>query len=150
MEVILLKDVPKVGKKFTVAEVAAGFARNRLIPQKFAEVATDATVKRYERLRAQHEAERQVRADLLLKNLKDLEGVTVTMTERTNDQGHLFAGIHKEELVPVIKEQTNLDVDVDHIMLDKPIKEAGDHEITIAVGDEKAVFTLSIAKADEE
>ena len=144
MKVLFLENVAKKGRKYEVKEVASGYARNFLIPQKLAELATDKSITRVDKLRKQQEAERKIQDDLLIKNLSDLKEVTITMTEKANDKGHLFAGIHKEELIPVIKEQTQLDVDTEHIILEHPIKEVGEHQIEILVGGKKTMFKLVV------
>lgn len=144
MKVILLRDVPNIGHKYQVVNVADGYALNFLLPKGLAENASEKAVKRAETLLNQEVAEKKIKEDLLVKNLKDLEGVTVTMSGKANEKGHLFAGIHIAELIPVIKEQTRLDVDAHHIILEKPIKEVGEHKIDIKVQDKKATFTLVV------
>jgi large subunit ribosomal protein L9 len=147
MKVVLLKDVPKVGKKYDIKDVADGFAFNSLIPRGLAEVATPKAIQRVELVKKQDAAERKVREDLLMKNLKDLENVTVEIKEKVNDKGHLFAAIHKPELISAIKTQTRLDMDETHIMLDKPIKEVGEHTIEVKVGEKNAKFKLNVVAA---
>ena len=100
MKVILLHDVPRVGQKYDVKDVANGYGRNYLLPRKLAEIATEKAIAGVATLKTQHEGETKVRVDLLLKNLESLNDVTVVMQEKANDKGHLFAGIHKEEIIP--------------------------------------------------
>jgi large subunit ribosomal protein L9 len=145
MKVILLKNVPKIGRRLQVINVADGFAMNSLFPQKLAELATDDAVVRADKLRSYEEAEKQVREDLLLKNLQSFEGITVHAAGKANDQGHLFAGIHKEQLVPLLKEEAKIDIDPEYILLDKPLKEVGDHKVKVKVQDKTAEFTVVIA-----
>ncbi len=147
MKVILLKNVPKIGNKYQVITVADGYAGNFLFPNKLAEQATQSALVRVEKLMAEDTAQKAIREDLLLKNLKAIDGVTVEITEKANEKGHLFAGVHKEVLIPALKEQTRLDIDAEHIVLDKPLKEVGEHKVTIKVQDKTAVFTVSIKAA---
>ena len=79
-----------------------------------------------------------------MKNLKELEGVTITIVEKANEKGHLFAGVHKLEIVPAIEKQTRLQIDPEHIILDKPIKEVGIHEIKVKAGEKSIKFNLDI------
>lgn len=90
MKVILLKGVQKLGKKHEIVDVSNGFAMNSLFPQKLAELATPAAIARAEKLQALEEAERAIREDLLIKNLKSIEGVTLEMSGKANAQGHLL------------------------------------------------------------
>jgi len=150
MKVILLHDVPRVGQKYDVKDVANGYGRNYLLPRGLAEIATEKAITGVATLQAQHNEERKVREDLLLKNLEDLNDVIIIMQEKANDKGHLFAGVHREEIVPVIKEQTNLGVEADHIMLEHPIKELGEHEIEVKVGEKTATFKLVVEEKPKE
>jgi large subunit ribosomal protein L9 len=144
MKIILLKDIPKVGKRYDMKEISDGYALNLLIPKGLAVAATPDVVKRIDLERARDEGEKRVHQELLLKNLKELEGVTVTMVEKANDKGHLFAGVHKLEIIPAIEKQTRLQIDPEHIVLEKPIKETGIHQVQVKVGDKSIKFNLEI------
>ena len=147
MKIILLRDVQKVGRKYDVVNVAEGFASNSLFPKGLAEVATPKAMKRVEAAKATDLADQKVREDLLIKNLNDIAGVTLEMSGKANDKGHLFAGIHKDALIPALKEQTRLDIDASYIILDKPIKEVGEHKIEVKVQDKSVKFILNIVAA---
>lgn len=144
MKVILLKGVQKLGSKHSIVDVADGFAMNSLLPQKLAELATPKAIARAEKMKAQEELERKVREDLLIKNLKSIEGVTIEMSGKANDKGHLFAGIHKEALVPALKDAARIDIEAEYINLDKPIKEVGEHDVEVKVQDRVATFKVVI------
>ena len=144
MKIILLKDVPKVGKKYELKDISDGYALNLLIPKGLAIAATNDVIKRIDLEKTRDEGEKKIRQDLLLKNLTELTDVTITMTEKANEKGHLFAGVHKLEIIPAIEKQTRLQIDADHIILDKPIKEVGVHEIKVKVGDKTVKFNLDI------
>jgi large subunit ribosomal protein L9 len=144
MKIILLKDVAKVGKKYDVKEMSDGYAQNLLIPRGLAVAATADVLKRIELEKAREEGEKKVHLELLLKNLSQLDGVTVSVTERANEKGHLFAAIHKPEVVKAIFDQTRLQISEDHILLDKHIKEIGIHSIEVKAGDKSVKFNLDI------
>lgn len=144
MKIILLKDVPKVGRKYDIKEISEGYAQNLLIPKGLAVAATPDTTKRFDLERAREEGERKIQNELLLKNLQELDGVTITMVEKANDKGHLFAGVHKLEIIPAIEKQTRLQIDAEHMILEKPIKETGMHTIEVKVGNKSIKFNLEI------
>lgn len=144
MKIILLKDVAKVGKKYEIKDISDGYAINLLIPKGIAVAATPDAVKRVEIEKSRDEGEKKLHNELLLKNLKELNGVTINMTEKANDKGHLFAGVHKIEIIPAIQNQTRLQIDPEHIILEKPIKEVGVHQIQVKVGDTSIKFNLDI------
>jgi large subunit ribosomal protein L9 len=144
MKIILLKDVPKVGRRLDVKDVAEGFALNMLIPRGLAEIANVGSIKKIEQMRAKDLAEKKVQEDLLVKNLDLIKQTTITIKEKANDKGHLFAGVTKEMLANEIKKTARINIDPESIQLSKPIKEVGEHKITVAALDKKTEFTLII------
>jgi large subunit ribosomal protein L9 len=144
MKIILLKDIPKVGKRYETKEIAEGYALNLLIPKGLAIVATADAVKRISTEKAKADGERRVHEELLSKNLKELDGASITIAERANEKGSLFAGIHKAELAPHIQSQTRIQIAPEYIVLDKPIKETGEYVIQVKVGDKSAKFKLTV------
>ena len=144
MKVILLKHVPKTGNKYDIVEVSDGFALNSLFPRGLAERATPKGIKRVEDLKAGESAKIAVRESLLLQNLKDLSEVKITISGKANDKGHLFAGIHKDEIIHALKEQKQIDMDASHIVLDKPLKEVGEHKVDVKVQDKTSHFTVEL------
>jgi len=147
MRVIFLKDVPRVGRKYELKNVSDGYVKNFLLPKGLVEIATDKSLSRLEEIKKTEETERMVREDLLVKNVMDLEGKTIVIKEKANDKGHLFAGIHGAEIVKTIKKETNLDLDPSFIELEKPIRETGEHTISVSAHGKKAKFTLIVEAA---
>ncbi|MEK7581859.1 MAG: 50S ribosomal protein L9 [Patescibacteria group bacterium] len=146
MKIILLKDVAGLGKRYEVKEVASGYARNFILPKGLAEPATEKALARVKDLTVMAEVEIKIQEELLRKNVKSLDGQKISITEKANDKGHLFAGIHKEELQKLLKENLHAEVPIDFIKLEKPIKETGEFEIEINNGEMKAVITLVVEK----
>jgi large subunit ribosomal protein L9 len=140
MKAILIKDVPGMGRRGEVKNVADGYATNFLFPNKLAVPATADAVKRMEMDRMANETEKRIQQDLLDKNLAELKGKTLTIKAKAGEAGHLFAGIHKEELIKRLKAEFHLDIPVDLLELEHPIKSVGSH--TIKVG--KAEFELLV------
>lgn len=147
MKVILLKDIRGVGKKYDVKDVSDGHALNFLIPQGGAESATPKALKRAEVMKSAEAAERKIQEDLLAKNLADVGSVSVNLSEKANEKGHLFAQIHAPQLSKAIKEQTRLDIPSEFIILEKPIKEIGDHLVEVKVGGKSAKFKVVVTAA---
>ena len=144
MKIILLKDVSGVGRRFDIKNIADGHALNLLIPKGLAIAATSEAVKKVELEKAKHAGEERMNEELLLKNMKDLDGVTITMTEKANEKGALFAGIHKAEIIPAIAAQTKLQIAAEFLVLDKPIKTTGEHVIEVKVKNKSVKFTLVV------
>lgn len=144
MRVIFLKDVPKIGKKYEIKNIADGHALNFLIPQGAVKVATADSIKKVEALKAVLDGERKVKEDILSKNLHEIDGKEVVIKVKANEKGHLFASLHASEIVVAIKESIGADILADFIVLEKPIKETGTHEILINVGGKKATIKLMV------
>ena len=144
MKIILLKDVAKLGRKYDVKDVAEGFALNMLIPRGLAEIATTQGIKKVEAMKSADITDKKIQAELLLKNLEVIKSLTLTMKEKANEKGHLFAGVTKEMLVAEILKVTRLHLDPESIVLEKPIKEVGEHKVRVEVLDKHAEFGVVI------
>ena len=144
MKIILLRDVKGLGRKYDIKEAKDGHALNLLIPQGLAVHATDKNVKEVDLKKRTDLEHRKIQEDLLIMNLKELSGAKIEMTEKANDKGHLFAGIHKEQIIPEIKKQTRIDMLPEFLILEKPIKEVGEHEISVKVADKTVKFKLVV------
>jgi large subunit ribosomal protein L9 len=144
MKVILLKDVSKLGKRYDVKDVSSGHALNLLIPQGLAVTATSDAMKRVDLQKKKAEGERRVHEELLSKNMKGIESAAITVTGKANEKGHLFAGLHREELVAELLKQTGLQVDPSFIQLEHPIKEVGEHMIEVKAAGKSGKFKLTI------
>ena len=129
MKIILLKDVPNIGRRYEIKDIKDGYAINYLIPNKSAIIATAEAVKRVEIEKARNESERKLQENLIVKNLDGLKDIVLTIKSKTNDKGHLFAGLHRDDLAKEIESQTKLSINPSFIKLDNPIKEIGDYTI---------------------
>jgi len=148
MKVILLQDIPKVGKKFEIKNVSNGFAINLLLPQKLARLATNQIIKEMETEKKKYEDEQEKGVGGLKEIIEKL-AEPIEIKAKTNEEGKLFAGIDKNKIVEAIQQKTGAKINADIIELDKPIKEVGKHNIGIKIGDEKNKITLVI-KGEEK
>lgn len=147
MKVIFLQDVPRVGKKYDVKEVNGGYAMNFLLPRKLAEVATPVALKALESRKKNIEIEKGIQEDLLLKNLEEIRGKSVTLKAKADEKGHLFAGVHKNDMVKAMKDQNRADIGEDFIVLEKPIKQVGEFDVSLEVKGKKSSFKLIVEKS---
>ena len=146
MKVIFLKDVPRVGKRYDIKEVNDGYAMNFLIPRGLVELATPKSVAELEKRKKNIEIEREVQTDLLMKNLEEIKGKVLHMKVKADEKGHLFKGIHNKEIVEEMYKQHHANIAPEFIVLPKPIKEVGEHEIQISVSGKKSSFNLVVEK----
>ena len=147
MKIILLKDVPKLGKKFDIKTASDGYALNLLIPQGLAIIATVDAVKRVEAEKKQEDAKKKIHEELLAENLKGLNETVLTIVAKANPKGHLFAGLHAEAIATELQKQTRLQVDASFIQIKNPIKEVGEHMILVTAAGKSAKFKLIVEKA---
>ena len=144
MKIILLKDIVKVGKRYEVKDIADGYAVNLLIPRRLAIAATPDALRRVEVDKAKENTEKKIHLDLLIKNLNDLDGITLTVVGKANEKGHLFAGLHREDIAKELEKQTHLQINPSSINLEYPIKELGEHIIEVSEAGKIAKFKVLI------
>ena len=144
MQVIFLKDVPRVGKKNDIKEVNDGYALNFLFPKKLAEQATTKAILALENRKKDIVLEREVQENLLIKNLEEIKGKVITIISKANEKGSLFSSIHKKEILEAMRAEHRAEINEDFIILDKPIKELGEFEIPIKIANKKSSFKLII------
>ena len=135
MDVILLQDIPKVGKKYDVKRLTSGHVRNFLLPRRLVELATPESAKRIEGLKQKLVKEREEHARLAADQIKALAGTTLVMKAKANAEGHLFAGIGKEQIIEALAKK-GITLTPEQLELGKPVKQTG----TFPVGN----FTLVI------
>ncbi len=148
MKVLFLKDVPKMGKKYDIKEVSDGYAQNFLFPKKLAEVAGKKTEKMVEKIKLTEAEMKKVDQALLHKSLKTLAETVVTIKGKANEEGKLFAAIHKEEISEKLREQAGIEMPAEYLDIEKPVKEVGEHEIPVTVGDMKGKFKLVVTNEE--
>ena len=147
MKIIFLKDVPRIGKKYEVKEVADGYGRH-LVAQKIAESATSEVLARIEKKKLTDASLKKVHTELLMKNLEALSGATITLQGKANEKGHLFASIHKDEVLAELKRTTRLDMHPDYIILDRPLKEVGVYEIPVVIEKNRVTFMVVVENGE--
>lgn len=144
MKIILLRDVPNVGKKYEVKDVSDGYAQNYLLARKLAEIATPGAIKNVELRKKQSVQKQELDKNLLLKTLDSLKGLKITLNEKANEKGHLFAQVHKEEVINAINDQKGIELSEQMIDMEHPIKEIGEHKISIKIDKKTAEVILEI------
>ncbi len=130
MKVCLSQDVPKVGKKFEIVEVPEGFARY-LINQKQAVPASPDIVKKkeFEKKKEQEKNEKDLEKMQELAALVDGGEVEIELPQKST--GNLYAAIQEKQIVKAIRDQLGATVKAEQIKIKKPIKEYGEHMISL-------------------
>ncbi len=131
MKVIFLQDVRNVGRRNDVKEVSEGYARNFLLPNKLVEPATPAALKKLETMKATHDAEETA----LLKKLDDekraIEAVALEFPLKADKSGAPFSSVNKDTILTALREHKLVTTERVAIDLKYPLKEFGEHAVTI-------------------
>ena len=150
MEVILLERVEKLGGIGDVVKVKNGFARNFLLPNKKALRANEANRKVFEANRAKIEAENADKRKDAEKAAKGVEGKTVQLIRQASNVGHLYGSVSVRDIAEAL-EAEGAKVSKSQVVLDRPIKGIGVHEVKVALHPEVAVTVkVNVARSPEE
>ncbi len=150
MQIILLKDVEKLGLRGDVVDVARGYARNYLLPRKLAEVATPARVTELERVEAQR-ATREARSTEQAHEIAELLAQTVLRFDvKSGPTGSLFGSVTPTDIADRIWTEHKVRVDRRKIEID-PIKRIGRYAIPIVLFEDVQVEvkTLVVPEGEE-
>ena len=130
MKIILLKDVPKFGKKNDIKEVSDGYAKNFLFSRGFAEVATTDRIKKQElRIKDEDKKIEEKKSDIEAL-AKELEHESLVLKVKTGKKGELFAGVGKKEIESEL-ERKGIEATLN---LDKPFKALGEFKVELDLG----------------
>jgi len=131
MKIILRQDVPKLGEAGTIHEVSNGYARNYLIPQGMAIVATPGEVKVAEHNLAV-KARKVAKQEAQLQALADrIDGQTLRFTARAGEQGRLFGSITAGDIAAELAKAVGEEVDRRRVLLDEPLRTVGEHTVVV-------------------
>lgn len=130
MKIILMEDVPTLGLRGDVREVATGYARNFLLPKKLALPATPANLQNLDHLKRQRE-----RADLKARHeaqaaAQRIEGLTLAVATRASEDGRLYGSVSAQDVVEFL-EKHQIPVEKRRVGLEEPIKMLGEYRVPI-------------------
>jgi large subunit ribosomal protein L9 len=150
MKIVLVENVPKLGKRGDVVTVADGYARNYLIPRGLALEATPANFKGFqaEQAAAKRRAERE--AAEARAAAEQLEGLRLTVKAKAGEEGRLFGSVTAKDIAEGIKTATGLDIDRKRIEIEEPLKALGEHRVTVRLSPEIAREITVVVEALEE
>lgn len=131
MEIILLKDLDKVGDKHTVVKVKDGYGRNYLIPQGFALEANKANRKNLDELKRKEtevEAQKVGEYQAIADKLKD---VVLRIGAKAGQSGKLFGSVTTVQIAAALKEQAGVEIERRKIIIEEEIKSLGEYTATL-------------------
>lgn len=149
MEVILREDIEKLGSRGQVIKVAAGYARNYLLPKRLAVAATESNKKIVEQERQAHlrkEAKLQSEAQDLGKLLT---GTVLEISAKAGENDQLFGSVTAKDIAEAL-EAKNFTIERRKIVLDEPIRTLGEHKVTVRLHrDVSTEITVNVVRAGE-
>jgi len=150
MEVILLERVEKLGAIGDVVKVKDGFARNYLLPRKKALRANESNRKLFEASRARIEQENAEKRSEAETASKGVDGKTVKLIRQASNTGQLYGSVSARDIAEAL-EGVGAKVAKSQVVLDRPIKTIGLHEVKIALHPEVQVLVkVNVARSPEE
>ncbi len=130
MKVILLDDVPKLGRRGEIRDVADGYARNYLLPQKLALLATPANLKNLEQIKKRQEARGASARAEAEAWARTIETLTLTLSRQASEEGRLYGSVGVQDLVSFLA-QHGIPVEKRRVELQEPIKMVGEHTVPV-------------------
>ena len=128
LEVILTHPIVGLGAESDQVKVAAGYARNYLIPHALAIPLTQGNKKRLESLQKRRAEREATELNAMTELAKSLGKMTLTIAVKTGDDGKLFGSVTNGTIADELKKQFEVTLDKRKIHLEKPIKSVGEHE----------------------
>lgn len=148
-KIILTENVPGLGAEADVVKVRRGYARNYLLPHGKAYEVTPSTLHQLDNLkkkRAEREARELNEAEELSRRIGKLR---VTFTLATGETGKAFGSITAQDIVNRLKNELGNEIDRHKIVLERPIKDTGEHEVQIKLHHDVATqFKFDVKSAE--
>jgi len=149
-ELILTENVPGLGAEADVVKVRRGYARNYLLPQGKAYEVTPGALRKLDALK-QKRAERKARelneAEELARRINKARFI---FTLETGETGKAFGSVTTQDIVNRIKNELGTEIDRHKVVLERPIKDTGEHEIAIKLHhDVTAQLVFQVKSAEE-
>ena len=149
IEVMLMDNVKKLGKAGEIVKVAPGYARNYLFTKGLASVATEAAKRRLKKLEAERAAKRAEEKKAALEVAKTLKDLQITVQANTTDGKKLYGSVSATDIVGAIEANRGVKLERSQIDLADTLKEVGEYEATIDLGNDVTVpFKVTILDAE--
>jgi large subunit ribosomal protein L9 len=150
MDVILLERVESLGQMGEVVTVKNGYARNFLLPQKKALRASKESLAYFETQKAQLEAQNLQRKSEAETIGQSMAGMTVVLIRQAGDTGQLYGSVSSRDVAEAVTDAGST-IDRRQVLLEKPIKELGLHEIGLRLHPEVDIgITVNVARSVDE
>lgn len=131
MEIILLKNVEKVGRKFEIVTVKNGYGRNYLIPQKLAVLANKQNRANLEGYKRREAAKLEAMLDTFREIAAKVKGQVLTIPVKCGTSGRIFGSVTTIQIAKELQSQLGVEVDRRDILLPDNVKEIGNYSAVL-------------------
>lgn len=150
MQVILKKDVQNLGEAGDLINVKDGYARNFLLPQKVAEIATEGALKNREQNLVRIKAKQEKLHQQALEKAKEIEKIAkLELSAKAGESGKLFGTITTKKLAEELLAKSGIDVDRKNISVNAPINKVGEYKLLIKLTSKVKTEIAVIVTASE-
>jgi large subunit ribosomal protein L9 len=148
MKVLLCEDIKKLGWLGDVVDVTDGYARNYLLPQGLAKVATEGNIRAIAEEKA-HRAEQRLKERKRLETAAEaVAGAEAVLAAKANEHGVLFGSITDRMIAANLREQ-GFEIADEVVKLPEHIKQVGAHEVTLRFA-EDVTTTVNVVVVPEQ
>lgn len=144
MKVLLLKNVARVGQRGDVKDLSEGYVRNMLIPKGMAKILTPGDLKNLESQKGKIAEATEQKINTIHQMFDRIKGSMVTISEKANDKGHLFAAVPLADIMDALNSQLKVTLEKDWVKYETHIKATGVHPIEIAFNGKKITVNLEV------
>ncbi len=149
MDVILREDIDNLGIRGEMVKVAAGYARNYLLPKKLAVAATESNKKIVEQERQAHLRKEAKLASEATDLAKLMTGTVLTISAKAGENDQLFGSVTAKDVAEAL-EAKGFTIDRRKIQLDEPIRSLGEHKVMVRLHREVSTeVTVNVVRAGE-
>ncbi|MBC7235529.1 MAG: 50S ribosomal protein L9 [Chloroflexi bacterium] len=150
MQVVLLKDVKRLGRTGEIREVADGYARNYLIPRGLAAPATPSARRQAAEAAAAEDRRERHEQEQAAAQAERLHNIELVFKARAGESGRLYGSITKADIAERLSEQTGIQVDRRKVMLEEPLKELGKSKVQVQLHPDISTTVTVIIEPEEE
>lgn len=130
MKVILLKDIKNLGRKLDVKHVSDGYARNFLVPRGLARLASQDALDELDEELRKREILATEELEVMQGAAEELDGLDVYIVAKADEQGTVYGGVNAKAIQKALQEM-GVTIDTKAVKIEEPIKEVGEHRVTI-------------------
>jgi large subunit ribosomal protein L9 len=150
MKVVLLQDVPTLGLSGEIKNVADGYGRNYLLPQKFAALATAKIIRQTEKKRQEATVRRQRIEEDQKQLAQRIENVTVEIKAKAGLEDHLYGSVTNADIARELSKVAGQEIDRKKVAITKPIRQLGSYDINIRFAPNISARIKVLVRPEEE